>query len=230
VLIKRIKDSSQRISSVADDLSGSISVTQETVSVVRDAVASIRQDISRENESISQNESSVTQVTAEIERLDGKIREQSGQIGGASSAIEELAASVHSIESNVVTANNHIQELVRFSLEEKKRLSETAAATRLVEQESQALAEMNKVISDVATQTNLLSMNAAIEAAHAGETGKGFAVVAQEIRKLAETTALQAKSSGEALLSVQKRIQKIAEGSSHVEQSFDGMIELIRRI
>jgi methyl-accepting chemotaxis protein len=229
-LIKRIKDSSQSISKVADDLSRSISVTRETVSAVKDAVESIRQDISRENESVTRNESSVSQVTDEIERLDGKIREQSGLIGGASSAIEELAASIHSIESSMVSANNHIQELVHSSLEEKKRLSETAAATRLVEEESRVLAEMNKVISDVATQTNLLSMNAAIEAAHAGETGKGFAVVAQEIRKLAETTARQAKSSGDALLSVQKRIKEIAEASSHVERSFDAMLELIRQI
>jgi methyl-accepting chemotaxis protein len=73
-------------------------------------------------------------------------------------------------------------------------------------------------------------MNAAIEAAHAGETGKGFAVVAQEIRKLAETTAQQVKSSGDALLSVQKRIKEIAEASSHVELSFDAMIDLIRQV
>jgi methyl-accepting chemotaxis protein len=230
VLIKRIKDSSQKIGKMADDLSRSVLVTRETVSTVKGAVTSIHEDISRENESIILNESSVTQVMDEIERLDGKIREQSGQISGASSAIEELVASIHSIENGTITANNHIQELVLSSLAEKKRLSETAAATRLVEQESRALAEMNKVISDVATQTNLLSMNAAIEAAHAGETGKGFAVVAQEIRKLAETTAQQAKSSGEALLSVQKRIKEIAEASAHVEESFNAMIELIHQI
>jgi methyl-accepting chemotaxis protein len=229
-LIKNIKESSRSISAVADDLSQSISVTRETVSSVNDAVISIRSDIVRENDSIVKNESSVTRVMDEIERLDEKIREQSGQINGASSAIEELAASIHSIENSTVVANDHIQELVYSSLEEKKRLSETAAATRLVEEESLTLAEMNKVISDVATQTNLLSMNAAIEAAHAGETGKGFAVVAQEIRKLAETTAQQAKSSGDALLSVQKRIKEIAEASSLVERSFDAMLDLIHQV
>ncbi|MDR0390230.1 MAG: methyl-accepting chemotaxis protein [Spirochaetaceae bacterium] len=230
VLIKRIKDSSQKISKVADDLFESVQAAKETVSTVESAVGSIREDISRENESISRSESSVNRMMNEIEGLDEKIREQSGLIGGASSAIEELAASIRSIETSTLSANTHIEELVRSSLEEKKRLSETAAATRLVEQESHALAEMNKVISDVATQTNLLSMNAAIEAAHAGETGKGFAVVAQEIRKLAETTAQQAKGSSEALLSIQTRIKEIAEASSLVELSFDVTLDLIHQV
>ena len=229
-LIRKIKDSIRDIGKVADDLFSSVNDTQSVIGQVSEAMGSINSNVGLENQSIMQNENAVNQVMEEIKNLNAKIKEQSIQISGASSAIEEMVANLHSIENSTGLANGRIQELVQSSREEKKRLSETAEAAKLVDNESQALAVMNKVISDVATQTNLLSMNAAIEAAHAGEAGRGFAVVAQEIRKLAETTALQSRNSEDAIRSLQKRIKEIAVSAGHVEESFGSMIEMIHHV
>ncbi|WP_010255680.1 methyl-accepting chemotaxis protein [Treponema primitia] len=229
-LVKKIQDSSTSIQQIADNLSNSAGITRETISSAREVVESIRTDINRENQSISESESKVLNIMNEIERLNEKINGQGNAISDASSAMEEMAASIRSVEQSALSMSANVEELVRSSAEEKKRLSEVAEATKQVELESQSLAEMNKVISDVATQTNLLSMNAAIEAAHAGEAGRGFAVVAQEIRKLAEATSQQSKNSSEALLSIQKKIRGIATASIEVEQSFVQTIEKIQNV
>jgi methyl-accepting chemotaxis protein len=229
-LVRKIKDSSRDIGKVAEDLSLSMDDTKAVIARVGEAVNFIRGDVGRENQSIALNESAVNQVMGEIENLNAGIREQSAQISGATSAIEAMVAGIHSVENNTAMVNDRIRELVHSSQEEKKRLSQTSEAAKQIEKESEALAEMNKVISDVATQTNLLSMNAAIEAAHAGESGRGFAVVAQEIRKLAETTSQQSKSSEEAIKSLQKRIQEIAAAAGFVEESFEDMLGMIHQV
>jgi methyl-accepting chemotaxis protein len=189
----------------------------EIVEAIRDVERRIKEEVGMVGKTLAQG---VAHIDDKIVSLNTLIQDQAAQISTSSSTIETMIAYNKNMQDQIIALNERIHELVESSKSEHEQIARSAKAVQQIGVDSENLAVMNKIIDDVAGQTNLLAMNAAIEAAHAGESGKGFAVVASEIRKLAETTSKQARGSSDALMEIQKRIAEISSLSGHIEGAY----------
>jgi methyl-accepting chemotaxis protein len=213
-LIKNILNSFEFIRRNGQDLQIVVRRSSEAAEKIAGAVHEVETQVKQESGLVEQT---VASIDDDVKSLNGLIKEQSEQLGVSSAAIEEMTANINAIEKSIEALGNRLTDLVASSNTEHGHIVKSTDVVKQVEADSETLSEMNKVISDVADQTNLLAMNAAIEAAHAGESGRGFAVVAGEIRKLAETTTAQAKSSNTTLQAIRQRIGEISSISELIE-------------
>ncbi|MDR1400640.1 MAG: methyl-accepting chemotaxis protein [Treponema sp.] len=224
-LVKNIAGSFEYMRSKETELKQVIDRSSSAASEIVQAIHDVDQRFKEESKIVSK---AVSHIDDKIGSLNTLIQKQASQIGLSSEAIEAMIKHNHAIEEQVVSLNGHIQRLVDSSKLEHDQIVQSTQVVYQIGVDSESLVEMNKVIGNVADETNLLAMNAAIEAAHAGNSGKGFAVVAGEIRKLAETATGQAKDSSGALSQIKKRIDEVAAVSGRIEAAYEQTNELIQ--
>jgi methyl-accepting chemotaxis protein len=151
-------------------------------------------------------------------------------VARSSAAIEEMTASIASVSATLAQNGDNVRRLQSAADKGHEALMQVSQDIQEVAKESEHLQEINLVIENIASQTNLLSMNAAIEAAHAGEVGKGFAVVADEIRKLAESSSEQAKTVADVLRKIKKALDGIGHSSEAMITHFDDINGSVRTV
>ncbi|MDR3161016.1 MAG: methyl-accepting chemotaxis protein, partial [Spirochaetaceae bacterium] len=169
-------------------------------------------------------------IIVNIDKLSGHVDRQSSSVAQSSSAIEEMLANIQSVTQTLVKNGDNVKDLIEASEVGRTGLQDVAADIQGIARESEGLLEINAVMENIASQTNLLSMNAAIEAAHAGEAGKGFAVVADEIRKLAENSGKQSKIITAVLKKIKDSIDKITTSTETVLNKFEAIDRGVRTV
>jgi len=188
-----------------------IASTEETSTAIEQISANlgaIGKQIDVLDSSISATVSSIEEVTGNIAAVDGRIISQASMVEESTAAITEMIASLSSVNAVAQNKQQATKALSIVAEDGKGRLTETAETFRAVSSQVLQIRDLASTINDIASQTNLLSMNAAIEAAHAGDSGKGFAVVAEEIRKLADSAGTSAKTITQTIRGIIKAVEE----------------------
>ncbi|MBQ0002563.1 MAG: cache domain-containing protein [Treponema sp.] len=226
-LLGQVKAASTNLEEIGQNLASS---SQESAS----AISEIMANISNVKKSVEQQTNALTEVRKHLdvniqgaEDLKTYVEQQSASIVQSSAEIEEMIGNISSVTTNVKQMSDEYRMLMRVTEDEKERQNQVAAQITDMAQKSQHLSDANNVISQISSQTNLLAMNAAIEAAHAGVAGKGFSVVADEIRKLAENSAKQSKAIKSELTQITKVIEQVVSNSSLAVKGFDTIMDKV---
>jgi methyl-accepting chemotaxis protein len=222
-----LREAVEKVSRMRNNLTDSTEESVAAIEEISQNISSIKEQLIALDGQINQSAEAMETINSEVESIHENIGEQTHELKQTSSAVEEMATSIGSVAKIAVERKKDSESLLKKLKSGGIKIESANKAITSISAELDEVQKIIEIINNVSAQTNLLSMNAAIESAHAGEAGRGFAVVAEEIRKLADSTSENAKVIGQAINSITGRIKEAAEFSDQSRSTFVSLEEAI---
>jgi methyl-accepting chemotaxis protein len=213
-----------------DELTANMTETAIDVDNINSSIQGMMKQVLSQADKVNATAGTVDNIISGLNSLNDHITVQAESVAQSSSAIEEMLANIQSVTQTLVKNTANIILLADSSKDGRNGLHKVSEDIKEISRESEGLLQINTVMANIASQTNLLSMNAAIEAAHAGEAGRGFAVVADEIRKLAVNSGDQSKTISTVLKKIKASIDAITVSTGTVIEHFETIEQEVQTV
>jgi methyl-accepting chemotaxis protein len=229
-LVKVIRNQGNSLKDIGEELADNMSQTAEAINQIAGNIKNMKGQTEKQAAVVTETGGSVNRIIDGLKDLNGHIGVQTGHVSRSSEAIQTMLHNIHQVVETLTKNADSVTALAGSSEVGRTDLQNVSRDIQEIARESEGLLEINGVMENIANQTNLLAMNAAIEAAHAGEAGRGFAVVAGEIRKLAENSGGQSKTISTVLKKIKESIDTITHSTAVVLERFETIEQEIKTV